>query len=121
MIPINKLLPNDIIIYIMSYDNNAYTKEKYKQCMHEMNCYFNNVRLRHRIQFEINLYEVYCGYKRTVIKPRCCYISPKIQCFSDYFLNRINRWKDNVLPENLPHLQIKKDLFSFSKIVVSKK
>lgn len=115
MIPINKLLPNDIIIYIMSYDDNAYIKEKYKQCMHEMNCYFNNVRLRYRIQFEINLYEVYCGYKRTVIKPRICFISPKTKSFSDYFLNRIKIWNDLVLPENLPHLQIKKNTIQFLK------
>ena len=115
MIQINKLLPNDIISYIMSYDDNAYIKEKYKQCMHEMNCSFNNVRLRHRIQIEIKLYEVYCNYKRIVIKPRICYISPKTQCFSDYFLNRLRIWKDLVLPENLPHLQIKKDTGQFSQ------
>ena len=102
------LLPNDIIRYIMSFDDNSHNKKDYKHCMQEMTLQFNNNRICSRILFENKIFNFYCDNNENVQnKPHNFYMSSAIFCFSNFWLYRINKWKDGVLSENLDHLPSK--------------
>ena len=94
-------LPNDLIIYIYSYDSTY--KKIYNKCLHDMLKLFQISRINDRILGEVNIYNIYAHSEISNIN-----IYGNCPSFSKYILQRIKIYGDQVPNDRLKHYKLSK-------------
>lgn len=94
-------LPNELIIYIYSYDSTY--KKKYDKCLHDLLKIFQISRINDRILGEMNIYNIYAHSKISNIN-----IYGNCLSFSKYILQRIKIYGDQVPNDNLKYYNLSK-------------
>jgi len=89
-------LPNDLIIYIYMFDGTY--KDKFNNCIFQMQKIFNVNRINDRLLCEKQVFEIYnmkFHLNANIYGYKCNY--------SEYILNRIKQFGDNMSNENLKY------------------
>jgi hypothetical protein len=87
-------LPKVLWDYIWRYDDRY--RIEFKNCLSELNYYFNHNRLNTRILHEIHIFNIYAS--RT---PSTLNLYNNVFNYSEYFLKKLKIFGDNITDDNL--------------------